>query len=271
MQVPRRMPSDRSTACEGGPALPAYFLVSVFRVHEPSFDPTTSSARFPEKECPDFGPRVLVASDEGFPRTTPTFPREKRPAVGSPRSRAFGTCSRGGHARWPNERDEGDRGAVSASGGERGRRPYVQSVRERMVGAGNRRPPRPSPRRGTRARRTPWALVLDTERCDTILALDEAGAIPKRRCVVPNPDAAVCRAARTHGAHAVEATSHASSSPTDPSTRSSAPPPPPRPRGPRPDPGSPRRVSRRDWMRLARLLRRRVEPRRSSTTRRRPA
>ena len=55
----------------------------------------------------------------------------------------------------------------------------------------------------------PWALVLDTERCDTILALDEAGAIPKRRCVVPNPDAAVCRAARTHGAHAVEATSHA--------------------------------------------------------------
>ena len=56
---------------------------------------------------------------------------------------------------------------------------------------------------------SPWALVLDTERCDTILALDEAGAIPKRRCVVPNPDAAVCRAARTHGAHAVEATSHA--------------------------------------------------------------
>ena len=75
--------------------------------------------------------------------------------MGSPRSRAFGTCSRGGHARWPNERDEGDRGAVSASGGERGRRPYVQSVRERMVGAGNRRPPRPSPRRGTRARRFP--------------------------------------------------------------------------------------------------------------------
>jgi len=55
VQVPRRMPSDRSTACEGGPALPAYFLVSVFRVHEPSFDPTTSSARFPEKECPEFG------------------------------------------------------------------------------------------------------------------------------------------------------------------------------------------------------------------------
>ena len=134
----------------------------------------------------------------------------------------------------------GDRGAVSASGGERGRRPYVQSVRERMVGAGNRRPPRPSPRRGTRARRFPWALVLDTERCDTILALDEAGAIPKRRCVVPNPDAAVCRAARTHGAHAVEATSHAvlvPDGPVHPLLRAAAAAAPPR--APDPIPGLP--------------------------------
>ena len=87
---------------------------------------------------------------------------------------------------------------------------------------------------------SPWALVLDTERCDTILALDEAGAIPKRRCVVPNPDAAVCRAARTHGAHAVEATSHAvlvPDGPVHPLLRAAAAAAPPR--APDPIPGLP--------------------------------
>ena len=87
---------------------------------------------------------------------------------------------------------------------------------------------------------SPWALVLDTERCDTILALDEAGAIPKRRCVVPNPDAVVCRAARTHGAHAVEATSHAvlvPDGPVHPLLRAAAAAAPPR--APDPIPGLP--------------------------------
>ena len=55
----------------------------------------------------------------------------------------------------------------------------------------------------------PWALVLDTELCSTVRALDAAGAIPAARCVVPNPDARVVAACAELGAVGLACTSHA--------------------------------------------------------------
>ena len=108
-----------------------------------------------------------------------------------------------------NERDEGDRGAVSASGGERGRRPTCKAsanewlARVTVALHGHLRDA------GREPAASPWALVLDTERCDTIPRPRRGRCHPETQVRRPQPRRRRLPRRANPRAHAVEATSHA--------------------------------------------------------------